>query len=332
MKRIALTLAGIFSFASPVFAQPVSVQDKALAEALFREAKDLVEKDKIAEACSKFAESQRLDPKLGTLLYLATCHEQEGKTATAWVEFNEAAALAARTNQPEREKIARERARILERDLPNLTLKTTSPEPGMQVELDGRPFPASGLGTAVPIDPGTHQLVVTAPRKQTWRHEVVAEKGGTLTVQIPALPAKQEAAPAPAPAPVPVRPSPETPDDGSGKRTVGWVLVGAGGIGLVAGTIFGVRASSLESDARVLCPDPKCPTQEGVTMHEDASRNALVSTVAMGAGVVAAGVGLFLILSSPSPPRAAGRPTPVRLTWTPSTSPISAALDAHVRF
>ena len=45
-----------------------------MAESLFREGKRLSSEKKFSEACPKFEESYRLDPGLGTLLNLATCH------------------------------------------------------------------------------------------------------------------------------------------------------------------------------------------------------------------------------------------------------------------
>src|SRR5512136_2811036 len=69
--------------------QPV-VRDPAAAEVLFREGRKLVAANDFAAACPKFAESQRLDPAVGTLLNWAACEEHVGKLASAWQRWKEA--------------------------------------------------------------------------------------------------------------------------------------------------------------------------------------------------------------------------------------------------
>src|SRR5262245_2520720 len=87
-----------------------SAEDKALATALFREGRALLAEKRVADACLKFEESHRLDPSGGTILNLALCHEQEGKLARSWSEFNEAIAFARRDYRADRESEAREHA------------------------------------------------------------------------------------------------------------------------------------------------------------------------------------------------------------------------------
>ena len=137
----------------------VSQADALAAEALFREGKDLVTAKKTSAACAKFAESQRLDPQLGTLLYLATCHSEEGKSATAWAEFLEAADQASRIHDDAREKIARERADKIAPTVPRVLLEVDPANPPLEVSLDGQKVRASP-GVPIPIDPGAHTVAV----------------------------------------------------------------------------------------------------------------------------------------------------------------------------
>ena len=98
----------------------------------------MVEKGEIAPACARFAESQRRDPQLGTLLYLATCHEQEGKTATAWVEFKEALAQAEQANKPDRVEQAKQGVARVEPNLARIRLVVREPAGGQTVKLPVR--------------------------------------------------------------------------------------------------------------------------------------------------------------------------------------------------
>src|SRR5262249_15720737 len=136
--------------------------DVTLAQSLFEEARKLMAQKRYAEACPKLAESQRLDPGGGTLLNLAACHEGEGKTATAWTDYNEALSLARRDNRKEREARARERIAALAPRLPHLTVKVAAAGSDVKVMVDGTDLGRAAWGTRTAMDPGTHVVVATA--------------------------------------------------------------------------------------------------------------------------------------------------------------------------
>jgi serine/threonine-protein kinase len=80
--------------------------DKAAAEALFDQGVRLMKQNSFNDACPKLEESERIDPAVGTLLYLGECYERVGKTASAWATFREAASLANNMNQSDRARVA----------------------------------------------------------------------------------------------------------------------------------------------------------------------------------------------------------------------------------
>src|SRR5262249_20675918 len=145
---------------------------------------------RLDQACPKLAESQRLDPGSGTALHLADCYERQGRTASAWSVFAEAQMLAQRAGNKPREDEATRRMRLLEPQLSKLLLQPAPADAsgGLAVRLDGHPIAAAGLGSPLPVDPGTHTVEATAPGRQPWRTVVpVAPAAGTVTVQIPRL-------------------------------------------------------------------------------------------------------------------------------------------------
>src|SRR5262249_46489062 len=148
----------LLAAASPVQAE-ASAADKAAAEALFVEAKKLLADGRAAEACPKLAESQRLNPGLGTMLNLADCYEKVGKTASAWGLFNDLQASARREGDTRGYEVeGARRAMLLEPKLSKLIVKVPpgGQVPGLAVRRDGQVMGEGLMGSAVPVDPGDH--------------------------------------------------------------------------------------------------------------------------------------------------------------------------------
>ena len=289
---LAATVAG-----SPALAQ---TGDAAVAEALFRSARTLVAAGSYVEACPKFAESQRIDPKLGTLMNLALCHEKDGKTATAWAEYTQAGQIAARSGQPDRERVAVASAAALEAVLAHVVLSPETNEP-ITVEVDGKMMGAATLGTLIPVDPGAHEVVAKAPGRKTFTASFTVDaKGGDQTIKIPKLEVEASSpAPAAEVAPAPTAPT-ETPSVvvAYGHPRVGYALMGSAGVLLVTGAILGGLSFSEKSTVQHQCTAQLRCNSAGVDADTRMKAFETASTVTIGAGVLAGAAGLYFWLRS----------------------------------
>ena len=312
---------------------PAQQRDPAAAQALFDEARTLMKSKRFEEACPKLAESQRLDPGIGTQFRLADCYEQQGKIASAWAGFLDVASVAAGSGQADREKAARARAAHLEARLPKLTIVVpqASRVSGLEIRRDGVMVGEAQWGSAVPADPGDHQIVVSAPGKREFTGSVSLRESTPATFNVPLLedapssaspavaaaavaaPAPQAATPPPAPA-APPPPEKDTPPPSSGSSGPGVAVITIGAVGIVGlavGTTFGLMASSKYDESKNHCStnDENLCSQEGVDLRDKAFAFGNVATVSfiVGGVALASAATLWIVNSSSgeSPPHAA---------------------------
>jgi serine/threonine-protein kinase len=301
-------------------ARAQSAQGAAAAQVLFEQAKTLMRERKYAEACAKFAESNRLDSGIGTMLWLADCYEKNGQSASAWAQFVEAADVAGERHD-DRQRVARERAAALEPTLAKLTIAVprASDLAGLEVTRDGAAVGRAVWGTPVPVDPGVHSVTARAPGRKTWQGTVTIDAGGLGgVIAVPPLEPERAAEPrtaTPPPASMPASPGPTSfplgtgpleathGSSGSGQRTGGMVVGGVGVLTLGAGTVLGILAKSHldESNANGHCtPDNRCDAT-GTDARHQALDTAMASTVAFLAGGALLVGGLVLYVTAPGP-------------------------------
>lgn len=300
----------------------VSTQEKALASRLFDEASTLMKSGKTAEACAKYSESKRLDPQLGTLLYLGECYAKVGKSASAWVSFKEALDIAAQRSDPRTPKI-RERLSAIEKTVSNLTIVVGDAEPAdLEIRQDGAVVGKAAWGSPMPIDPGEHTISATA--KGTKPREVKAvvdENARTVTLTLPApeyVPA-EPATPAPSaekPA-LGIAPGPAATDTQPwlrrNQRTLALVAGGVGVVGVSVGSAFGLMAKSKYDESKSDCNGDICGPA-GHDARQSAFGQARVSTVLFGVGAAGLIGGAVLWLTAP---KSAETPRAAALLVTP---------------
>jgi hypothetical protein len=283
-RGVAVLLLASSSLLStePAAAAP-SAEQRSAAEALFQQGRDLVSQKDFAAACEKFAGSQELDPGLGTQLHLADCYDLAGKTASAWALFREAASVARRSGEADRQRIAEERAENLVPRLSKLELHVSpgNASPGLELRLNDVLIPRASWNTALPID---------------YRGSL-AQGPVSRRIEIPALADAPTAAPAMA---APAAAEPAAPS--SAQRTAGYITTTTGIVALAVGGFFGYRAYSLNQRSKGQCRagDPTACTQQGVELRDEAKRMSTVSTITSIAGGVLVVGGVTLVLTAPS--------------------------------
>ncbi len=316
----SLSLALALALAAPT-ARAGDPREQQLAQALFDEARQLMEAKRYADACPKLAESQRLDPGGGTLLNLAVCHEKEGKVASAQAEFNDALSLAIRDGRKERQDLARERLAALDAKVPRVSV-VVAPEAdveGIEVKLDGLVLRRAAWGVATPVDPGLHHVEATAPGVRAWRVDVPVELAERKSVRVPAF---TGLAPLPPPAPLPGAGTPtvsiapptftvESPTEKPRMNPLFYVTIGVAVVGGVVAAVTGELALSASSTAKDGCNFDRhyCKDQASIDAASRARTMAWVSTGALVAGVIG-GVGILVIPATRSSVRVGFAPGP----------------------
>jgi hypothetical protein len=281
--------------------------NRAAAEALFNQGRELMGAGKFSEACPKFEASQQLDPGLGTMLNLAECYEKTGRTASAWAEYREAIPLARATGSKARIDLANERAQALQERLSTLTIRAMSggdDSAELEVRRDGVPVQPGELGSPIPVDPGEHTVEATAPGKQAWSSKVqVGADAAKVSVDVPVLQSASKAATplsaGPSSTPEPSKPT-ESLSSGSAQRTTGIIAGAAGLVGVGIGSVFGLQASSNWSDAKKGCAAyPNACTAAALDQRSNASSQATISTIAFIAGGALLATGIILYFTAP---------------------------------
>ena len=296
-------LVGQLLLAFPAFGAP-SASEKAAAEALFNEGTTLMQSKNYADACAKFEASSAIEPGLGVKLWLADCYDRVGRTASAWALFSEAAALAQKSGQDERARAASERSSDLEKRLSKLELAAPAqglPE-GYEMKLDGTPIPAGSVGTALPVDPGTHAVVVDAP----------GFKSLNLSQEVPAGPASVRLD-LPALEPAPVAPAARAaapkadqreqgPKPGHTQRVLAYSLGGLGVLSLAGGGFLAYRAHQLDTQSldHCLVSEPNACNAQGASLRGQAQNYGNAATAAVIAGGALVATGVVLLLTAPS--------------------------------
>lgn len=287
---------GTLILAGAALVAPAAHAQQSEADKLFDEGAALMKEKKYSEACPKFEASNKLDPQVGGLLWLADCFERNGQTASAYKTYKDAQKMAIeRKDKQHRETVAQKHMTTIEGHLTKLTIMPPQEGKveGLEVTRDGEKLDPSDLGLAVPLDPGMHTVTAIAPHYKKWEKRLeVSGDGNTVTLAVGPL-EKEEAPPPP--------PPPDEGDPGFAYH-VGGVVVGVAGlISVGVGSVLGVVAMGKLSDSNANghCDAADTCDAVGLQLRSEAKDAALVSTILFIAGGVAVAGGITLFFLAP---------------------------------
>lgn len=281
--------------ASPAFAQQADappVIDKPAAEKLFEEGRAELEAGRPDAACNKFEQSLKKDPRaVGTLLNLGLCNERQGKVASALALFIEAYDRANEAGQVEQRKAAEEHIATLRPQVPIVAISYSEQLAGQKLVVDDRVVAADA--TELPLDPGPHTIVLTAPGRLPYETTVAVKAASRVPVKLPAL---------------------ALPQKGASTQRVfakvsliggGALLLGAGGLAIYARQHYHAQFDGSPPhcgiapaiDGKEVCD------AEGAAEVTRARRFATAATIVGSIGLVAIGAGVTLWLTGPGETR-----------------------------
>ncbi len=289
---------------------------------------------RLDEACAAFEDSNRLDPRAGTLIRLAECREQNHQLASAAAAYSDA---LARVKDPQKRAYAQRQLAALRPRLSYVTVVVPDDSrlDGLAINCDDRPLDVARWNHPQPIDGGDHVIAAQADGHEAWRTTAhVPVEGGQIRIEVPRLvglrtpelapvaPAKPPVAPvAKPPAPQVPPPAPTAPvaspqDDRdtlrapsivTRRRAIGIGVAAAGAGAAVLGAVLGASAKGKQNDALALCPDgPACQRADAANaLISTGHQRALEANIAFGvaaAAVIGAGALWFTGAPEAEPP------------------------------
>jgi hypothetical protein len=292
MRTHALVIAGFMLVSRLGIADE---NDPATADALFRAGREAADRGDSGNACPRFEESYRLDPAVGTLLNLAECEVALGRLADAWEHYRRVADALDPTD--ERTPLVTARLSSLTPRLPKLLLSVRrgSP-PSTEVFRDGVRMTRASFELPLPVNPGSHELVVSAAGHVPRRYALVLGEGETTRVTVgPGDVERRAQVVAPK-----VGHSPDRTTHG-GRRTAAFVAMGVAGASLVATGLLGWQYAADNARINDHCPTRHSCDEEGLRALGAAPLAQIGTVVAASTAAVAAAVGLTLLWTEPAP-------------------------------
>jgi hypothetical protein len=238
-------LLGILSFARGAYGDPTQAEI-AVARRHFEAAVSFEGEGQWQQAIRELEVAISIKETPGLRFHLGLCKERLGRLADAQLEYERTSGIIkAGITAEDVERLLAPKLEDIRRRVPTLTVQLPPDVKEADLQIDGVPVNRALVGTAIPLNPGTHALVVYAAGRRAYHVQVTLGEGASVTQAAELVPDVLALMPSPPSRPVP-QPAerPVAPPSGSGR---GWVLAGEGAMtiaGLASGLVFMLNASA----------------------------------------------------------------------------------------
>jgi hypothetical protein len=165
---------------------------QAVALRKFEDGRIAYEAGRFDEALASFQDSIALLPSPNSRLYIARCHRQMGRVASAWLSFrmsareaNDRLAASGEKRYAATRDAATSEGADIEARVPRVTIAVPAGlPPGFAVTLDGREVPRAAWGAAAEIDPGAHTIAATGPRLSKFEERIELKEADQRRVEV----------------------------------------------------------------------------------------------------------------------------------------------------
>jgi hypothetical protein len=290
LTRLAsVSLAGVIALHAGASAAE-SAPDPGAAIAEGEQAMRLYALGRWNEAHTHFHAAERLAHSPVFVLYMARCRRNAGKLLEAQSLYRRVASERVGPDAPEPMRKAPLEAQAeldeLGRRIPSIVVVVTGPgSETATIQIDGSPLAAGAARRAIPLDPGEHRVLASAPGSPPVSKLVRLREGDD-----PARVVLELASADPAP--------PRDEADARGSILPGAITLGAGALGLGVGALTGAIAASKTSELKERCVGVHCPAEDA-DEADSAKTFATVSTVSFVVGGVLTAGGVVLLLTRP---------------------------------
>lgn len=289
------------------------------ADGLFRRGRIAMKESRWQDAERLFAESEALDPSVGTRLNLALCEEQAGHMARAWEHLRRC--LTELEPADRRRPIAEQHFLLVDRRVAKLDVVAgPEAERPSDVTVDERHLEPAEFGVPLPLDPGLHEIRWSRPNGVLGRGELMVHEGERTTYVLPredepttnSTPEEPKTVSTATFGPQAARSSRESaarsskPQSGvvesprsrplPGSKILGYTLAGIGATAAITSIALTPLILEYKQVVSRHCPNRLCD-DEGYRAAENGRALASAATATGITGAVLTGAGLFFLLA-----------------------------------